>query len=425
FPSNEDLKTALKDKDLYNTQPKNRNYLFEMLENYNNREYVNTNNEHITIEHIFPKNPSDNWNTDISPEDYFQFKEKYLNTIANLTLSGNNGALSNKSFKEKKEMNVDGNEQGYSYSRLWLNSYLKLLDKWTVAEYEERLNIIYERFLKIWEIPDIEIADADESEEQNIFDAESPTHKKLEYFIFENTKVEEDTVAQMYFYVIRKLYEKNTQLLISNQDIFKITREPKDFRAAQEVLNGWYIESNIDSNSKFAILKKILVLFELEDELLIKYSANGESKTEPSRFSVRKKYWQQLLPLFNDKNLFGNVSPSKDHWLSTGAGIGGLAYTLIITKSHIRIELGISTSSKEKNKAYFKKLMKSKEAIEQGFGNPLDWEELADNKMSRVKFELQDVNLFNDSHWERMNQFFIEYLPRFENAFRSFIKDLK
>ncbi len=425
FPSNEDLKTALRDKDLYNTQPKNRNYLFEMLENYNNREYVNTNNEFITIEHIFPKNPSEDWSTNISPDDYFQLKEKYLNTIANLTLSGNNGALSNKSFKEKKEMNVDGNEQGYNHSRLWLNAYLKSIDKWTVAEYEERLNIIYERFLKIWEIPDIEIVDADETEEQNIFDAESPTHKKLEYFIFENTKVEEDTVAQMYFYVIRKLYEKNTQLLISNQDTFKITRETKDFRAAQEVVNGWYIESNIDSNSKFTFLKKLLDLFELQDELLIKYSSNGESKAEPNRFSVRKKYWQQLLPLLSDTNLFDNVSPSKDHWLSTGAGIGGLAYTLIITKSHIRIELGISTSSKDKNKAYFKKLMKSKEAIEQAFGNPLEWEELADNKMSRVKFELQDVNLFNDNHWERMNQFFVEYLPKFENAFRPFIKNLK
>jgi len=102
-----------------------------------------------------------------------------------------------------------------------------------------------------------------------------------------------------------------------------------------------------------------------------------------------------------------------------------LAYTLIITKSHIRIELGISTSSKDKNKAYFKKLIKSKEAIEQEFGNPLDWEELADNKMSRVKFELQDVNLFNYNHWEKMNQFFLEYLPSFENAFRPFIKNLK
>jgi len=425
FPSNEDLKTALKDKDLYNTQPKNRNYLFELLENYNNREYVNTNNEQITIEHIFPRNPNENWNTDLPAEEFFVFKEKHLNTIGNLTLSGNNGALGNKSFLAKRQMNVDGNEQGYQFSRLWLNSFLKSLDTWNIAKYEERLNIIYDRFLKIWEFPDVEITEGDESEEQNIFDAESPTHKKLEYFIFENTKVEEDTVAQMYFYVIKNLYEKNSQLILSNQDVFKITRTTADFRAAQEVVNGWYIESNIDSNSKFAVLKKLLSLFEMEDELSIKYLSSTESETEANRFGIRKKYWQQILPLLNHTNLFENVSPSKDHWLSTGAGIGGLAFTLIITKSNIRIELGISTSSKEKNKVYFKKLFKNKEVIEQTFGNPLVWEELPDNKMSRVKFELQEVNLFNESDWGNMNNFFILYLPKFESAIQPFIKNLK
>jgi uncharacterized protein with ParB-like and HNH nuclease domain len=425
FPSNEDLKTALRDKDLYNTQPKNRNYLFEMLENYNNREYVNTSNEQITIEHIFPRNPNDNWSTDLSSEEFFVFKEKHLNTIGNLTLSGNNGALGNQSFLAKKEMNIDGKEQGYQFSRLWLNSFLKSIGTWNVAKYEERFHIIFNRFLKIWEFPDLEIAESDESEEQNIFDAESPTHKKLEYFIFENTKVEEDTVAQMYFYVIRKLYEKNSQFLLSNQDVFKITRNTSDFRAAQEVINGWYIEANIDSNSKFAILKKLLSLFEMEDELLIKFLTSTENQREPNRFGVRKKYWQQILPLLNQTNLFENVSPSKDHWLNTGAGIGGLAYTLIITKSNIRIELGISTSSKEINKVYFKKLFKNKEVIEQSFGNPLVWEELPDNKMSRVKFELQDVNLFNEKHWQRMNDFFVHHLPKFESAFQPFIKNLK
>jgi hypothetical protein len=395
------------------------------LENYNNREFVNTNNEQITIEHIFPRNPNDNWNTDLPAEEFFVFREKHLNTIGNLTLSGNNGALSNKSFLAKKEMNISGNEQGYQFSRLWLNSYLKSLDTWNVAKYEERLNIIYDRFLKIWEFPDVEITEVDESEEQNIFDAESPTHKKLEYFIFENTKVEEDTVAQMYFYVIKNLYEKNSQLLLTNQDIFKITRTASDFRAAQEVVNGWYIESNIDSNSKFAVLKKLLSLFEMEDELSIKYLSDTENATEPNRFGIRKKYWQQILPLLNNTNLFENVSPSKDYWLSTGAGIGGLAFTLIITKSNIRIELGISTSSKEKNKVYFKKLFKNKEVIEQTFGNPLVWEELPDNKMSRVKFELQEVNLFNETDWKNMNDFFVLYLPKFESALQPFIKNLK
>ena len=53
FPNNQEVRTSLLDKDLYNTQSKNRSYFFEMLENFNNREFVNTNSDLITIEHIF------------------------------------------------------------------------------------------------------------------------------------------------------------------------------------------------------------------------------------------------------------------------------------------------------------------------------------------------------------------------------------
>ena len=425
FPTNEDLKTALNDKDLYNTQPKNRNYMFEMLENFNNREYVNTNNEQITIEHIFPRNPNENWSADLSADEYFLFKEKYLNTIGNLTLSGNNGALSNKSFLAKKEMNNEGKEEGYNYSRLWLNSYLKSLDSWNVSNYEERLNIIYERFLKIWEYPNIIITESEDSEEQNLFDIDSPKNKKLEYYIFENSKVEEYTIAQMYYNILRNLYDKNSQLLVSNQDIFKITKNASDFRSAQEIANGWYVEFNIDSNTKFASLKRLLNLFELEDELYVKYSLDSESKSEPSRFSLRKKYWQQLLPLVKNTNLFSNVNPTKDHWLSTGAGTAGVSYTFVISKTYVRIELTILNSSKETNKIYFKKLYNNKEVIEKSFGSDIVWEELPDNKMSRIKIEKQGVNIFNESDWEVMNEFLISNLPKFENAFSPFIKNLK
>jgi uncharacterized protein with ParB-like and HNH nuclease domain len=425
FPTNEDLKTALKDKDLYNTQPKNRNYLFEMLENYNNREYVNTNNEQITIEHIFPRNPNDDWHSDLSSEEYFIFKEKHLNTIGNLTLSGNNGALSNKSFLAKKEMNKDGNEQGYNYSRLWLNTYLKTLDNWDVSKYEERLNIIYDRFLKIWEYPDVIVIENDESEEQNIFDAESPRNKKLEYYIFENTRIDEDTIARMYIKIIQNLYEKNSQLLVSNQEVFKMTRNSSDFRTPQEVINGWYVETNMDSNNKFINLKKLLTLFEMEDELFVKYSSETESSSDSNRFNIRKKYWKQLLPLLNNTDLFRNVNASKDHWLSSGAGTGGVSYTFVVTKTYARIELTISTSSKETNKIYYKNLLRNKEQIEQIFGGELVWEELPENKMSRIKIEEQGVTLYNDNDWERMNSFLISNLPKFEKALQPYIKKLR
>ena len=423
FPTDEDLKSALKDKDLYNIQSKNRNYMFEMLENFNNREHVDTSNENITIEHIFPQNPNEDWSTNITPDDYFQFKEKYVNTIANLTLSGNNGALSNKSFLDKQAMNRNGAEQGYNYSRLWLNDYLKKVDDWNIVNYNNRFNIVYDRFLKIWNYPDIVIPVSENTEEQTLYNAESATHKKLEYFIFENTKIEEEAVARMYFYVIEKLYEKNAQLLIRAKDILKITRKESDFRAAFELTSGYFIESNIDSNSKISVLKKLLTVFKIEDELLIKY-ADSDTIGVPNRFGVRRKYWKQLLPLITDTELFSNVNPSKDHWLSSGAGISGLAYSFVVTSKYARVELGISSSSKEQNKRYFKQILSHKNSIEMSFGNKLEWEELAEHKMSRIKYELSGVNLMDESHWESMNDFLIINLPKFEKALAPIIQKL-
>jgi len=425
FPTNEEIKIALKDKDLYNTQPKNRSYFFELLENYNNKEHVNTSSELITIEHIFPRNPSADWSSQISPEDYFDLKEKYLNTIGNLTLSGNNGSLSNRTFAEKKVMNSESKEQGYNYSRLWLNSYLQKIDHWDVSKFEERYEVIYERFLKIWEFPEVQVFDSLHSEEQNIFDAEKPTYKKLEYFIFEDKKVEEEAIAQMYFYVIKGLYEKNSPLLVEGQDVLKISRNNELFREAREITNSWFVESNIDSNTKFVILKKLLTIFEMEEDLMIKYMTGPVNNGEPARFSIRKEYWKQLLPLLDDTNLYKKVNPTRDPWISAGAGITGLSYALTVTKTCARIELGLINSNKEINKLNFRKLLKDQSLIEKTFGQPLEWQELPENKMSRVKFEREGVNLFNQSDWPQMNQFFIEFLPSFERAMSPSIERLK
>jgi hypothetical protein len=204
-----------------------------------------------------------------------------------------------------------------------------------------------------------------------------------------------------------------------------MTRNSSDFRTPEEVVNGWYVETNMDSNNKFINLKKLLTLFEMEDELFVKFSSETESSSDSNRFAIRKKYWKQLLPLIKDTDLFLNVNPSKDHWLSTGAGKGGVSFTFVATKSYVRIELTISTSSKETNKIYFQTLRRNKGQIEQTFGGELAWEELPENKMSRIKIELQGVSLYNDVDWERMNSFLVFNLPKFEKALYPFVKNLK
>ncbi len=423
FPNDAEIRSALHDKDLYNTQSKNRGYFFELLENYNNREYVNTANEFITIEHIFPRNPDIQWTVDLPANEYADFKENKLNTIANLTLSGNNGALSNLSFNEKRDMNTDGKEQGYAYSRLWLNDFLKKQTHWNIEKYNERFEIIFERFLQIWQFPNVEIPTVEMDAEMSIFDAEPPTHKKLEYFIFEDTKVDETAIAQMYFYVLRALYAKNPELLLESTQVIKITNTPSDFRAPQEFINGYYLESNIDSNNKFSILKKILSVFELEDELIIKYGA--EQSAGADRFMRRKKFWEELLPRLNHSVLFTKVNPSKDFWLSAGAGISGIAYTLITTKSYAAIELTINRASKEENKRLYNSIEKHRQEIEKTLGRALIWEVMPDSKMCRIKHQLDHVNFYVDNDIETMKTFFIENLGSFYEAFNPVINGLK
>ena len=66
-----------------------------------------------------------------------------------------------------------------------------------------------------------------------------------------------------------------------------------------------------------------------------------------------------------------------------------------------------------------------KENIEQRFGNELEWQELPENKMSRIKYELKGVNLFDRGDWKKMNDFLVTHLPKFEQAIQPSIRQLR
>lgn len=281
FPRNAEVINALKEKDVYNIKPKNRIYLLERLENFNNIEHVVIEgNSDITIEHIFPQNPDPKWKIELGQEEYNFIKENYLNTIGNLTLSGNNGKLGNKPFIEKRDMNIDGKEQGYKFSRLWLNRDLKEKEKWNKEEIEKRANEISERFMKIWEMPEIEIEQESDNDEVNIFDAEDPKHKKLEYAIFFDQRLEVNQVAKLYVEVFKQLFDLQPETFFTSDIGQKISlsKNPTEdgLRQAIPLNDTYFIEGNIDNIGKFDKIKQALTVFGFEDELIIKYAEKND-----------------------------------------------------------------------------------------------------------------------------------------------------
>lgn len=148
FPSDYEVREKLQTKDIYHFRL--RKYLLEALENYYHKEPIDLNTANYTIEHIMPQNIEHNlsWQQMLG-EDWQEVHSLYLHTLGNLTITGYNAEMSNKSFGEK----VNG-ESGFKHSHLKLNESIAQSDVWNKKAIQRRTNILTDIILKIWKYPE-------------------------------------------------------------------------------------------------------------------------------------------------------------------------------------------------------------------------------------------------------------------------------
>ena len=148
FPSDYEVREKLQTKDIYHFRL--RKYLLEALENYYHKEPIDLNTANYTIEHIMPQNIEHNllWQQMLG-EDWQEVHSLYLHTLGNLTITGYNAEMSNKSFWEK----VNG-ESGFKHSHLKLNESIAQCDVWNKKSIQRRTNILTDIILKIWKYPE-------------------------------------------------------------------------------------------------------------------------------------------------------------------------------------------------------------------------------------------------------------------------------
>lgn len=148
FSSDYEVREKLQTKDIYHFRL--RKYLLEALENYYHKEPIDLNTANYTIEHIMPQNIEHNlsWQQMLG-ENWQEVHSLYLHTLGNLTITGYNAEMSNKSFGEK----VNG-ESGFKYSHLKLNESIVQCDVWNKKAIQRRTNILTDIILKIWKYPE-------------------------------------------------------------------------------------------------------------------------------------------------------------------------------------------------------------------------------------------------------------------------------
>lgn len=179
----------------------------------------------------------------------------------------------------------------------------------------------------------------------------------------------------------------------------------------------------------FLNIEQIIPMKEVEE-----YSINMAEKTLEdissqeelkSRHHIRLEFWGRLIQKMNEKSLlFQNISASKYNWIGAGSGMRNVSYNFVISKTYGRCEIYIDRGNFEINKKIFDYLIKNKEKLETSFGSELIWERLDDKRASRIKHELNYVNVFKKEDWEEMIDFMTDGMVRLEKAFKTIIQKM-
>jgi hypothetical protein len=267
-------------------------------------------------------------------------------------------------------------------SSLTINNIIEIYQKYLGTE-----GIAQDKLVEFFEVQDLDEIELNKPQSQRIF------------FVAANFRKEVTSTA---------LYLSDYNLKIK---CFKVTPYQKD--------NDLYLD-----------IDQIIPMKDSEDYIIRMAEKNQE--TILSREKVRERvkinlvFWEKFIEEANKKtDIYQNISPSKDSWLWKSAGIGGLGYSCVVSKTFARAELYINTPNQDSNKKIFDLLYNNKVQIESEIGLNLEWERMDGKRASRIKYEKEGFNINNEEDWDDMNDFLIQNITKLEKYFSKRISEMK
>jgi uncharacterized protein with ParB-like and HNH nuclease domain len=270
YPRNEEFKNYFVNKDMYKF--KNSKYLLYKLESYQNKEVVPLSD--LTIEHIMPQKLTTKWNIELG-DKFNQIHEKYLHNIGNLTLSGYNSNLSNKSFQEKKEL--------LKISGVMLNKYFDNISNWSKEEIEYRAENIFNKLaLNIWKFPEVNESILNKNTRQEFYtldDNFDVTGTKIKKIVILGESITLNSWIQCLIEFSNSLYKLDSKIFesflvdedfqgrekrIISTDV-KLMRRPVQLKDNKNI----YIECNLSANAILSYIKLIAEKYDLIGEDVI------------------------------------------------------------------------------------------------------------------------------------------------------------
>lgn len=272
FPKDDEFAEKLVTRDIYNLKNKNKYHLLQSLENYNNKEAVDIINlisdNTLTIEHIMPQTLTVHWKSSLG-ENHKVIYDKYINTLGNITLTGYNSSYSNKPFLEKKEM-----DKGFNESRLFLNSYLRNVQKWDEDAIQERARVLKDRSLGIWKFPKLEYIPQEEMVNlYSLADDNDFTGERIQSYLFKGEEYGVKSWKDFYESIATLLYDSDSLTFEnfikshtekSNRTCF--SNEKQKLKRPIEISNTVYLEGKLSTEGILNMIRMLLSEYGIQDD---------------------------------------------------------------------------------------------------------------------------------------------------------------
>lgn len=430
FPNDEEFMVAFAMKPIYLMNSKNKQYLFERLENYGTSEdkavWEHIDRGEYTIEHIMPQHPTPAW-IEALGDDHVAIHETWLHRIANLTLTAYNSKYSNSTFMEKRDM-----PNGFCDSGIRMNQRIAQKDSWGLSELEERNAELQQRALEIWASPvTIYIAPEKQLDSFTLDDDIDFTGKIITRFSYKNTEQPVTSWVDMYQKVLRMLHLGDKSILsrlayTTDESVdlsIHVSSKQTDFSKCIEIDNNIFVWTNTSTQYKITTLRRFFSMYGANPEELVFYMRDDEEEDASiagTRYETRKKYWEYALPVIQDAHrdtgCFSGCSGSKENWISGFFGVSGCSICCVANFDSVRIDLYIGTNDIALNKRIFDTLFAKRTVIEETIGAPLLWSRNDDKKSSKIAFEQKGLNISNADDWLRMSQFHAEWSKKMYDA---------
>lgn len=179
----------------------------------------------------------------------------------------------------------------------------------------------------------------------------------------------------------------------------------------------------------FVDLQQVIPTPEAADYMIRMAEKDSEEKSakgvQKLSHEIRLEFWEQALEALRGAGFerWQNISPSRDHWLTSSIGVSGCTITLIFLRNEVRVEFQLNRSDRDENKWLFDQLASDRERYEQLVDEDLEWRRIDDKKVSMIVCK-KPAHGFSKENWPEMIAWLVDHYRNMDAAFSEPVRAL-